>query len=103
MLSIKYKKKDTITSMITVDFQTKKVTVENFTDRLLDTAFGVRDNPTMEDFYNLLQRRCFSKDRRNCKQILDMLGVECYDKRHPSFYMLEGAYKALQGFDKKAC
>lgn len=79
MLTVRYKKKDTVTSMISVDFKTKKVTVENFTDRLLDTAFGVRDNPTMDDFKNLLQSRCFPKERRDCKQILDMLGVECYD------------------------
>ena len=56
-LTIEYCKKDKITSIIHVDFINKKVSVKNQTDRILDTAFGVNDNPTMEDFQRLLERR----------------------------------------------
>lgn len=79
MLVIEYCKKDIVTSIITVDFTTNKVSVENKTDRIIDTAFGVNRNPTMEDFNRLLQRRCFPKERKDCKYILRQLGVDFYN------------------------
>lgn len=66
-------------SIITADYATQTVKVENLTDSLLDTAFGVNKNPTWKDFENFLEERCFPRTRNYMKWILEDLGLQFYD------------------------
>ena len=45
-----YKKGDIPCTKITVDYKTDTVEIENYTEDLLDRAFGIIEHPTMKDF-----------------------------------------------------
>lgn len=66
-------------SIITADYIQQVVTVENYTDEILDTAFGVNKNPTWKDFEDFLEDRCFPRTRHYMKWILQDLGLQFYD------------------------
>lgn len=77
MYRVEYFWKDKLTSLITID--NKKVYVENYTDDWVITAFGKLKNPTLEDYYNFLEDRCFPRDRFNCKELLKSIGLDYYE------------------------
>lgn len=77
MYKIEYFWKDKLTSIIEVDKDRVKVT--NYTDDLILTAFGVNDNPTIEDLDEFLEDRCFPRSRINCREILKALNIDYYD------------------------
>lgn len=64
---------------IDVNFLKNKIKIQNYTKDILHRAFGVKENPTWEDFYIFLQDRCFPKTRGNVKAILAELGLQDYD------------------------
>lgn len=66
-------------TIIYADYKNKKVTIENKTDRILDTAFGVNQNPTWEEYEAFLEDRCFPRTRDKLKLVLADIGVSCYD------------------------
>ena len=74
-----YKHFEEVTSKITVDFKMEKVSVENYCDDPMDTAFGVIKNPTMKDFEDFLEDRCFPRTRDKMKLHLRELGIDYYD------------------------
>ena len=49
------------------------------TKDILHRAFGVKEEPTWEDFQVFLQDRCFPETRGNVKVILAGLGLQDYD------------------------
>lgn len=76
---IEYFHRDKLCSIITFNEQTGFVKVKNFTDDLLDRAFGINESPNFSDFEEFLEDRCFSKGRPDVKEILRFLGLDFYD------------------------
>ena len=64
---------------IDVNFLQNKIRIQNYTKDILHRAFGVKENPTWEDFNLFLQDRCFPKTRGNIKTVLAELGLQDYD------------------------
>ena len=64
---------------IDVNFLQNKIRIQNYTKDILHRAFGVKENPTWEDFNVFLQDRCFPKTRGNIKTVLAELGLQDYD------------------------
>ena len=64
---------------IDVNFLQNKIRIHNYTKDILHRAFGVKENPTWEDFNVFLQDRCFPKTRGNIKTVLAELGLQDYD------------------------
>lgn len=66
-------------TIIYADYRNKTVRIENRTDEILDTAFGVNLHPTWEQYEAFLEERCFPRTRDKLKLVLDDIGVDCYD------------------------
>ena len=64
---------------IDVNFLQNKIKIQNYTPDILHRAFGIKEDPTWEDFYVFLQDRCFPKTRGNVKTVLAGLGLQDYD------------------------
>lgn len=64
---------------IDVNFLQNQIKIRNYTKDILHRAFGVKEDPTWEDFYVFLQDRCFPKTRGNVKALLAELGLQGYD------------------------
>ena len=64
---------------IDVNFLQNQIKIQNYTKDLLHRAFGVKEEPTWEDFQVFLQDRCFPETRGNVKAILAGLGLQDYD------------------------
>lgn len=77
-LKFQYLKKDKVTADVTVDFSTKTVTCQTYTDDNLATPFGCIKEPTIEDFNHFLESRCFPEARFNAEELLADLGLEYY-------------------------
>ncbi|MCI6581903.1 MAG: hypothetical protein PUB89_14735 [Oscillospiraceae bacterium] len=71
--------KDELISKIEYDYPQNKVTVENYIDEPVLLPFGINTSPTIEDLEYYLESRCFPRDRVNCKELLKLLDVQCYD------------------------
>lgn len=64
---------------IDVNFLQNKIKIQNYTKDILHRAFGIKEDPTWEDFYVFLQDRCFPKTRGDVKTVLAGLGLQDYD------------------------
>ncbi len=64
---------------IYVDFEHKKIKIINRTNDIMKRAFGVKENPTWDDFEKFLEDRCFPASRAMMKNILRHIGVDHYD------------------------
>lgn len=78
IIEFDYMRKNEVMAHVVVNYTEHKVTVENYTDDLIERPFGVNENPSIQDFENFLESRCFPKTRRNCKQLLRDLDVPYY-------------------------
>lgn len=76
---LEYMCKDKLSTRIYVDYQKNIVKIENYTNDLLARAFGIKENPTITDFENFLESRCFPRTRDKLKWILRDLGLDYYD------------------------
>lgn len=74
-----YRNGSKVTTEIWVDLSKNKVKIKNHTRELLDTAFGCVKHPTVEDFEDLLESRCFPRTRRHVDWCLKELGLDFYD------------------------
>lgn len=79
VMRMKYMHRDTLCSVIDIDFKHKKIYVTNKTDKILLRAFGVVTEPTWEDFLEFLENRCFPRTRAGLKDILRDLDLDSYD------------------------
>lgn len=68
-----------IVADVEVDYRSKKVRVINHTDNLIKRPFGINEKPTIKDLDEFLEGRCFPRDRVNCDQLLEDLGLKVYD------------------------
>lgn len=78
MLRFQYLERDQVTAEVEVDYAAKTVMVKSLTTNIYALPFGVRQNPTMADLNRFFESRCFPKERRNCRQLLEDLGLEDY-------------------------
>ena len=74
-----YMYKDTPCTLIDVDEVRKIIRIRNYTDNLQFTAFGIKENPTIEDYNEFLESRCFPRTRDKMKLVLRDLGIPFYD------------------------
>lgn len=74
-----YKHAGVVTTRIEVNYPTNTVKIKNYTDNPLFRAFGVNENPTVDDFENFLEDRCFPRNRDKMKMHLRELGIQSYD------------------------
>ena len=70
---------DTLCTVIQADFTAEQICIENKVDEILDTAFGVNETPSWEDFLAFLADRCIPKTRKGLDYYLDAVGVPDYD------------------------
>lgn len=66
-------------SVILVNPKEEKIAVENETDDILHTAFGLKAKPTWQDFEEFLASRCFPETREEQELMLEDLGLDDYD------------------------
>ena len=78
-MTLYYKNGERRTTKIVVDYVKNTVEIENYSDFPLELAFGVNTNPTMKDFEDFLEDRCFPRTRDNMKLHLRELGLDYYD------------------------
>ena len=64
---------------IYVDETACKVLVENLTDNIWDTAFGINKMPTWGDYERFLVERCVPPQRDRIQIYLKTIGVDGYD------------------------
>lgn len=76
---LEYYNKDQLTTVINVDYKRQTVAVTNYTDKLIDRAFGIKENPSFQDYEDFLESRCFPRTRAYMKWILQDLGLDYYD------------------------
>lgn len=71
-------KGENLIAEIHADFTAKDVKVINYTERLLDRPFGVKDNPSWEDFEKFLESRCVPRTRDHIGWYLEGIGLQYY-------------------------
>ena len=76
---LEYMKDDKLSTRIYADYKTRTVKIENYTDDMVDRAFGVNENPTFKDYEEFLEERCFPRTRDKMKLILQDMGLDYYD------------------------
>ncbi|MEG1926656.1 MAG: hypothetical protein RR415_13020 [Ruthenibacterium sp.] len=74
-----YMDKNRLCTKIYADFTAKQLCAENKTDSILDTAFGVNQEPTWEDLAIFFAGRCIPSTRAGLAYYLDEIGVNEYD------------------------
>lgn len=78
-MRMEYMHENQLCTVIDVDFQHKKVYIDNKTDRIMLRAFGVNRHPDWEDFTDFLESRCFPRTRCQMKRTLREAGLDSYD------------------------
>lgn len=76
---LEYYNGNKLSTRITVDYLTESVSIVNYTDDLIDRAFGINTTPTFEDYENFLESRCFPRTRDHLKIILKDLNLDFYE------------------------
>ena len=76
---LNYRFGDVLCATLKIDFNQKSVHVENFAEDIFYRPFGVVENPSFEDFKELLEERCFPRTRHHVKYYLKQLGLDFYD------------------------
>ena len=71
-----YKDGGKLCTEIDVDFLNEKVSIKNHTSEILDRAFGVNEEPDMEDFNEFIKDRCFPETRDHLDWTLKLHGIE---------------------------
>lgn len=78
-LKFKYMWKNKVIADVEVNYFAKTVKVINYDDCRIKRPFGIVINPTIEQFEEFLESRCFPRTRYNCKQLLQDLDISFYD------------------------
>lgn len=79
LLLLEFYNGDILCTKICADFTDKDLSVENYTDNLVKTAFGKNEIPTWQDFENFLEERCIPHSRSGLREYLETIGVEEYN------------------------
>lgn len=62
-----------------MSFETKEVKVEQYDDFYLRRPFGNKKNITIDDVLEYFEERCFPRERLDCDELLEGLGLSYYD------------------------
>ena len=76
---LEWKHKNVLCTKIFVDFKSETVRIENYTESIIKRAFGVNNNPDINDFMDLVKRRCFSQNADGLKERLRQIGLDYYN------------------------
>ena len=79
LLAIRYHSGERLCTLIYADQTAKDLRVENYTDRMVKTAFGKNAAPTWADLEAFLEERCIPRQRAGLREYLEALGLEEYD------------------------
>lgn len=79
LLKLLYFDGDNLCTTIIADETEHVLRVENYTDRVIKTAFGNNLAPTWEDLQHFLEERCIPRARAGLREYLEAIGVEEYD------------------------
>lgn len=79
LLLLEFYNGDILCTKICADFTDKDLSVANYTDNLVKTAFGKNEIPTWQDFENFLEERCIPRSRSGLREYLETIGVEEYN------------------------
>ncbi|MBQ3514040.1 MAG: hypothetical protein IJA32_09640 [Lachnospiraceae bacterium] len=78
ILKFEYYEKDKLNTRVQVDYSRQEILVENFTDDIVEQAFG-RRKVTIETIDEFFRERVFPETRVNCKELLEDLGLRNFD------------------------
>ena len=78
MIRFRYMERDKATADVEIDNATGVVRYRPYTENIYALPFGVSKQPNMADVGRFFESRCFPKERRNCRQLLDDLGLDEY-------------------------
>ena len=70
---------DVLCTKICADKVIKQVVIENLTDDIFLTAFGVTGHPDWSDFDDFITSRCVPSQRDGLKYYLESIGLDRYD------------------------
>lgn len=76
---LEYMHDDDVSTRIDVDYKKNTVKIKNYTNDNINRAFGCNEHPSMEDFEEFLEDRCFPRTRDHLKLILRDMGLDYYD------------------------
>lgn len=79
LLLIEFYNDNILCTKICADYTEQNLSVENYTDNLVKTAFGKNEIPTWHDFENFLEERCIPRSRSGLREYLETIGVEEYN------------------------
>lgn len=79
MMKLSFYDGTTLCTTILADEATHTLSVENYTDNLIKTAFGRNQSPTWDDLQDFLEERCIPRTRGGLRYYLDAIGVDEYD------------------------
>lgn len=74
-----YMNKNDISTVIDVDYVNRRVKFRNYTDNIVERAFGVREKVSFEDYEHFIESRCFPSSRDKMKIELEKLDLPFYD------------------------
>ncbi|MCQ2527622.1 MAG: hypothetical protein MJ108_00730 [Saccharofermentans sp.] len=78
-ITLKFYDSDYLCSLILADKTSKNVYVENYTDNIIKTAFGVNTNPQWSDFLEFLEDRCIPRTRAGLQYYFEYQSISEYD------------------------
>lgn len=79
-MKFNYMDKDgNVLTSVTVNNFTKKVKIVDYTNDIMDRAFGVKEKVTYADVMDFFEDRTFPRNRADLQNILDCLGLKKYD------------------------
>lgn len=79
LLIFHYYDGENLCTKICADRTTRRLAIQNETDDVLSTAFGINQNPNWEDLMNFLESRCIPRQRDGLQYYLAQLGLEHYE------------------------
>lgn len=72
-------KPETLVADIWFNLSTGKIEYKTYTDVLYKKPFGVKENPTIRDLDAFIESRCFPRERYNCQDLLEAMGLDHYE------------------------
>ena len=78
-LRLLYMRNGEICTVIDADEMHRKVKIKNYTDTILNRAFGTVTEPDYDQFEEFLKERVFPETRDKMKLMLEHLGLPFYD------------------------
>lgn len=79
LIKLDYYNFDDLITTIIADYTDEVIKIKNHKDDIIHSAFGVRTNPSWDDYLEFLEDRCIPRTRDGLKHYLDTIGVDEYN------------------------